>query len=187
MRRIGTVHLPAACWRRLRVLGAGGSVCRRGRVCPEHEDSARRRCRVALIVGLILALLTSLSIATDAEATEPGVTLLHTPPIATELIPTELIPTERIATERIRIEPTATELTAIVSSSESSPAHGTRAAPSDTLVILYVGETQGNLAPCSCPEQPWGGLARRVGFFREAHRNHGTALTLLFDTGGFLP
>ena len=58
---------------------------------------------------------------------------------------------------------------------------------SDTLVVIYVGETMGNLAPCTCPEKPWGGLARRVGFFREARHGHETALTLRFDTGGFLP
>jgi hypothetical protein len=81
----------------------------------------------------------------------------------------------------------AAELATNVSPSASTTARETPAARSDTLVIVYVGETQGNLAPCRCPEQPWGGLARRVGFFRNAHRSHEGALTLLFDTGGFLP
>lgn len=58
---------------------------------------------------------------------------------------------------------------------------------SDTLVVAYVGETQGNLVACNCPEHPWGGLAQRVGFFRKARALHAGALTLAFDTGGFLP
>lgn len=119
----------------------------------EHDDPARQRLRVALIVGFALALFASGLASADAETSAT-----------------------RIATGASN-----------ASLSASTAPRVTPAAQSDTLVIVYVGETQGNLAPCSCPEQPWGGLARRVGYFRDAHRNHEGAFTLLFDTGGFLP
>ncbi|MCA9729925.1 MAG: hypothetical protein KC729_19735, partial [Candidatus Eisenbacteria bacterium] len=60
-------------------------------------------------------------------------------------------------------------------------------ADSDSLVVLYTGETQGNLVACRCPDHPWGGLDRRVGFLRDARASHRAAATLVLDTGGFLP
>jgi hypothetical protein len=60
--------------------------------------------------------------------------------------------------------------------------------PSDTLTILFTGETRGNLLPCACPNNPLGGLARRVRFLRERAEElaHG-GLCLRLDAGGFLP
>jgi hypothetical protein len=63
-----------------------------------------------------------------------------------------------------------------------------RAAGGDTLTVLFTAETRGNLLPCACPKEPWGGLARRVRFLREAveaRRHSGTCFVL--DAGGFLP
>lgn len=63
------------------------------------------------------------------------------------------------------------------------------ASPADTLVVLFTGETRGNLTPCSCPEEPLGGLARRVAFLAD----RGDSLlragvpVLRLDSGGFLP
>lgn len=61
---------------------------------------------------------------------------------------------------------------------------GTRAA--EALTILFVGETRGNLVPCNCPDGPWGGLARRVGYLAE-RRAAAAGPVLVLDTGGFLP
>jgi len=55
----------------------------------------------------------------------------------------------------------------------------------DRLVLYLTGETRGNLTPCACPDAPWGGLGRRVGFLRDAAQRNPQALVL--DAGGFLP
>lgn len=59
-------------------------------------------------------------------------------------------------------------------------------APPATFSILFTGETRGNLVPCSCPDGPWGGLARRVGYLSGRRgKIQGPLLTL--HGGGFLP
>lgn len=58
----------------------------------------------------------------------------------------------------------------------------------DTLTILFTAETRGNLLPCACPGDRSGGLARRVGFLREAaERRSGGGTVLVCDAGGQLP
>lgn len=52
------------------------------------------------------------------------------------------------------------------------------------LVLLFGGETRGDLAPCGCEDRPAGGLAR-VGAHVAAVRASG-APTLLLDAGAFL-
>ena len=56
--------------------------------------------------------------------------------------------------------------------------------PTTRLTLLFTAETRGNLVPCSCPKNPLGGLARRVGFLRD---NDDGGNILRVDAGGFLP
>ncbi len=61
----------------------------------------------------------------------------------------------------------------------------------DTLVVYLTGETRGNLVPCQCPDGPWGGLDRRVGFLTERANtgpdSESGPTTWYLDSGGFLP
>ena len=54
------------------------------------------------------------------------------------------------------------------------------------LAILFMSETRANLVPCSCPDGPWGGLARRVGYLADRKSAIGSPVISL-DGGGFLP
>jgi len=56
----------------------------------------------------------------------------------------------------------------------------------ELFTVLFTGETRGNLTPCSCPDGPWGGLARRVGYL-ESRREETRGPVLSLHTGGFLP
>lgn len=62
-----------------------------------------------------------------------------------------------------------------------SSARVDRAFLGDTLRVLMIAETQGNLEPCACPENPLGGLARRVGTLAAAPE------ALRLSGGGLLP
>ena len=57
---------------------------------------------------------------------------------------------------------------------------------SGIFTVLFTGETRGNLTPCSCPDGPWGGLARRVGYLA-ARKQEVPGPVLSLDAGGFLP
>jgi len=51
------------------------------------------------------------------------------------------------------------------------------------VVILYTGQTHAMLYPCSCPKEPDGGIARRVGLIRQLKKKFPNAL--LLDAGEF--
>jgi len=52
--------------------------------------------------------------------------------------------------------------------------------------LAYTAETRGNLLPCTCPGNPLGGLARRVGFL-DSLRAGSTQPLVVVDAGSFFP
>jgi hypothetical protein len=54
------------------------------------------------------------------------------------------------------------------------------------LEIAYTSELRGNLLPCFCPKEPFGGLARRIGWV-DSLRQNTTGELLVLDGGSALP
>ncbi len=71
----------------------------------------------------------------------------------------------------------------------ASPAAGKAhaASPAAVLRIAYTAELRGNLQPCSCPANPLGGLARRIGFLDSLRTAPDPAPLLVLDAGRMLP
>ncbi|MEZ4648714.1 MAG: hypothetical protein R3E97_07990 [Candidatus Eisenbacteria bacterium] len=82
---------------------------------------------------------------------------------------------------------TETNTTALekISASSSEPRSESNRTDS-RLAVLFTSETRANLVPCTCPDGPWGGIARRVGYLSGRKAALGTSV-LSLDGGGFLP
>jgi hypothetical protein len=90
---------------------------------------------------------------------------------------------------RQRLRAAVVLATALIVAGAGSGTRARAGSPADTLSVIFTAETHGNLEPCACPKNPQGGLARRVGFLREAAeavRTRGGTVFVL-DAGGFFP
>lgn len=73
----------------------------------------------------------------------------------------------------------------LVGLSALTPDGGARAASPRRLTLAYTAELRGNILPCTCPRDPFGGMDRRIGFV-DSLRSAGEALVVL-DAGGLFP